>query len=151
MGSGGRNNKLNDPKRWSRCPVLSSLVSQLVTYVTFCVHWRQFLRWLGLGCGLWPGSWISFWGKLTGPGDVLSLTPLASLMDRQPCHWYTSTPGYLPQPQPCRCICQLEIYQGTGCFKEKLRAFFLSFFKPLLSPVLFYVSGILALPRSDYM
>lgn len=46
----------------------------------------SFLKWLGLGYGLWPGSRMSLWGKLAGLGDVPTLIPLALLLDRQPCH-----------------------------------------------------------------
>lgn len=95
----------------------------------------SFLEWLGLGCGLCPGSRMSLWGKLAGPGDILTLTPLALLLDRRPCLRDTGAPRSPPQPRRLVSAASIGSAPGRGLSQSTVRWFcssrlFLSCFSP---------------------
>ena len=54
----------------------------------YCPLWSLTLVSEMAGLRAWPGPRMSLWGNFAGPGDALTLIPLALPMVRQACHGY---------------------------------------------------------------
>lgn len=91
-----------------------------VPYVTLIVPWHGFLRWLGLGCGLWPGHRMSLWGKIAGPGDVLTLSPHFADGEAALAWTQVHLATLYSLADLCVISSPLEIHFGEGYSKEKL-------------------------------
>lgn len=125
--------------------VLSALVPQLGSPVSPSVFPGVISGTAGFGVCLCPGNRMSLWGKLASPGDILTLTPLALLLDRQPCLRDVGAPRCPPQPR--RFVSTASIGSARAISERTWVVSFLSsVFRLLLSPVLFHVNGILASP-----